>query len=589
MRTYLLAVFLIVLAVPALAKITEISTSCGITDCASVYSISADIPAISIGIKKTIENGLYDYGIFNVKRGMINNTVIEITGKNTIRISGTIPAGSKNLFGFSFMGDISHLNSTWWNSSFNSYLPVIVNFTDNVACILYPVNGTNGINTAALVAAGLMRPDSFDTAFIYADNTETSRWVMPSYRDGNTTYGNNSAKTTLFLMYNGTDLTNTSMYIASAGAVYLRNVSYANIFGCNAALKYYYEIEGKSADTFNFLSVGDTPMTANGGAIYNLSGLFGYGISYNGAGQYFMTAALTSPIQSSNSAAMSAWVLPRSQLAGDLFSIVPTAGGCVDECFWAESSVPVGADTARIGCGVDTNSGGGQVVSYAATLGQWAFLFCNKNTTHNSMFLNGVLVNTTTNAGTWAGATRPLTIGAHPNNYNTGSATIDTVKFYNAAQTPAYILAEYNARYGLYFGNVTTQPPVPVNCTISFASPTPDNNITLPLDSMDILINATVHTTHTINVSIEISGTNYTLSYSNNNTNYAPALAAAHKYNYVIRISNLLGCINETETRIIIISGMTAAELASRFKISDLINMFLIIIIIGLFYVLLKL
>lgn len=584
MKAYLLAMFLIVLAVPSYAKITETKTVCGLTDCYSLFDSSADLTAV-VGNKATPVNGIWDYGKFLTKKGTINNTVIEVMGKNTIKISGTIAAGSHNLFGFSILGDESNLNSTWWNSSFGSYLTVIKNFTDTVPCILYPVNGTNGINTANLITGGLQQKNGYDTAFIYSDNlTENTRWFMASYNDLNYTYGNNTAKTTLFLLYNGTDITDTAMYIASPTASYLRNISFANIFSCVPTLTHYYEFAGTTNDAFNYVLTGDSPMSPVG-AIYNASGMYGYGVSFVN-GQYFITAALSSPIAGKNVAGMSAWVVPRSQLMGDVMGIVPTSGGCIDECFWIESQVPIGSDTARLGCGLDTNSGGGMAVSYKVTLGAWTHIFCNKNTTHISIYLNGVMVNSSANSGTWASATRPLSVGSHPNNYGVGTATVDSVKFYNTNQTDAYILAEYNARYGLYFGNMTTNPPPSINYNVSFFPPTPEDNLTTGFDLVYVF-NVSAFSTVGYNLSLEMNGVNHSLTAVNNFSSYIPTLSGATVYSYIGYII-YSGNINRTERRTLILSGMTQTELDARFKITDLTNLLLIFAVFGLLYMLVR-
>lgn len=127
MRYLFLVLLLILLAMPiTFAKVAEIKTTCGLLDCESYFIIDQDLTAMK-GMKASItavdskstsnETMKYDYGDFLVEQGKLNNVVIEIIDKETIKISGKINGATQNLWGFSILGDDSHLHSTWWNST----------------------------------------------------------------------------------------------------------------------------------------------------------------------------------------------------------------------------------------------------------------------------------------------------------------------------------------------------------------------------------------------------------------------------------------------------------------------------------------
>lgn len=146
-------------ATPSLAQVTEIETHCDLFDCYSVFEVDRNlqpfidmeyrIPDFVTGIPDNARD--YALGKFVTHKGEVSDVEIEILDAHTMKISGRIPGGTSNQWGFSVLGDTSHLNSTWWESALwqcANWSITEVNGTDR---IMQPVifNATGLVNKTA--------------------------------------------------------------------------------------------------------------------------------------------------------------------------------------------------------------------------------------------------------------------------------------------------------------------------------------------------------------------------------------------------------------------------------------------------------
>lgn len=150
------------------ASVTEYSTSCDIFNCSTILKTSFNIPPTFIGNTYTLDQ-LPETAI-KKHFGDVKDLVIFVQDKNTIELSGWIDGSTQNKWGIILLGDTSHENSTWWNSSF--YQCQNITITDNAGLgdqTGYPVllNITHNIN----MSAGFEDIRLVDT-FCYNNGTE---------------------------------------------------------------------------------------------------------------------------------------------------------------------------------------------------------------------------------------------------------------------------------------------------------------------------------------------------------------------------------------------------------------------------------
>jgi len=120
------------------AKLSEIETKCDMFDCYTIletdFEMDSELTAksydVNIAEKKALNPSLKaEFNIPKETQG-IKDMKIELMDKNTIKVSGTIKAGSKNLWGLSIFGDDSFMNSTWWNFTWWYYTNISFTETD---------------------------------------------------------------------------------------------------------------------------------------------------------------------------------------------------------------------------------------------------------------------------------------------------------------------------------------------------------------------------------------------------------------------------------------------------------------------------
>ena len=210
----IIAVFMLVVAVqPVMAYITEEKTVCGLFDCSTTFSIDKDLTAV-LGSQFPVRDNQYPLGQFLEHKGKIRDINIEILDKSHIKVSGKIEGASSNLWGFTILGDESHLNSTWWNSSFSYKAEINIS---NLAGDLYnyEVNITLDENTLGNFSWERNGADvrfyngsevelyHFNDPYTWNATTKTaSFWINVTYLKNNTNntifiyYGNATAVTT---------------------------------------------------------------------------------------------------------------------------------------------------------------------------------------------------------------------------------------------------------------------------------------------------------------------------------------------------------------------------------------------------------
>jgi hypothetical protein len=240
----------------SLAKITEISTTCDMFYCESYYNIDRDL-SVYVGIKNIAEKeGSYAYGEIVKHIGSVNDMTIEVTNKNIIKVSGYIEGATDNLWGFSLLGDTSHLNSTWWNSSWDFKQPInISNTYGNL--VNYPVNisfTSANVNYSKMLSNGcdLRFTDNLSNLlnhYIETWNASgiSSIWVNVSslLNNTNTTvymyYGNalatcNGNASKVFDIYDNFSTNNNNTLWNMTGSVYVNTTSgYLYSYGATTA------------------------------------------------------------------------------------------------------------------------------------------------------------------------------------------------------------------------------------------------------------------------------------------------------------------------------------------------------------------
>lgn len=138
--------FLICLAYPINATITEARTECDLFDCCSWFSIDADLSLLS-GQEYVVSKNTFTYGEIREHIGDVKNLRVSVVNDHTIKVCGNIGGATTNLWGFSFLGDDSHLNSSWWNSTWNTCKNITLEEKNGVA----RVNEIIDINVSSIV------------------------------------------------------------------------------------------------------------------------------------------------------------------------------------------------------------------------------------------------------------------------------------------------------------------------------------------------------------------------------------------------------------------------------------------------------
>jgi hypothetical protein len=150
MKYYLLGLFLYLFLIPNAEAITEIETECGLFDCYTILDLSSPVLSKDIGKRFQVD--------FNERKLKKSNIDLELSFKTDLRkfkemdiefltstrikVSGSIEGASKNQWGMRYKSDLSFMNSTWWNSTweYRNEVNVTENYGENFT--YYPITYT---------------------------------------------------------------------------------------------------------------------------------------------------------------------------------------------------------------------------------------------------------------------------------------------------------------------------------------------------------------------------------------------------------------------------------------------------------------
>jgi hypothetical protein len=395
----------------------------------------------------------YQLGDFSIKYGDVNNAKIEIIDSKTIKICGKISGASKNLWGFSVLGDTSHLKSTWWNSSYLARNSINIS---NTAGNLYNFQVNVSLNTATLISNGTMRGDCNDSRFTWLNGTTEqliSYWLEANC---NTTYTRywvnvpymaNNTNTTVYLYHGNANATGNSTFNSTFTKQY--NITAFNTVDNSLIMDLLID-EGDNN------SVADTSSYGNN-VMFN-----GTSLLFDGINDYVNITGTVGLNMKNNKSSFSilAWVNPatNNMNIGNImargYEVAPLQG-------FYRTGLSIIYNQTLFYLGSNNVSGStcpffvfgwyyllSDTSKINITANQWYFIASVYNGTDMLIYINGVLntnctakIDTPANYGTWR-------IGA---DYNTNTkfenffnGTIDEVRYFNTTVSAKNITDFYN-------------------------------------------------------------------------------------------------------------------------------------------------
>ena len=195
------------------------------------------------------------------------------------------------------------------------------------------------------------------------------------------------------------------------------------------------------------------------GATWSTAGKYGNALSFNGSGAVASVPNSTS-LGLSSAMTVEAWVYPTSVSGwepviykyNDLFYLL------------GASSVATGPAT-----GVGDTGTSGDIISSGSSLSAntWTHLAGTYNGATTKLYVNGVLVASSSHTGSIASSTYPLTIGGNTVDGNYFTGLIDEVRVYNQALSAAQIVTDMNTA----ISTTTVQLAAPVNLHVVSVGP----------------------------------------------------------------------------------------------------------------------
>jgi glucose/arabinose dehydrogenase/chitodextrinase len=182
------------------------------------------------------------------------------------------------------------------------------------------------------------------------------------------------------------------------------------------------------------------------GAITRVAGPTGHGnaLSFSGSGQYITAPNSTSLDIAGNALTLSAWVNPSTTSSGDQVLIGKHWNTTMTSPYY-QYGVELQNNGAKPVFQIGTASGVQAVaMSTSLTKGTWSYLTIVWNGSTVSFYVNGTLVNTANLSATMTARGNPLRIGADANTQQFYKGSLDDLRIYNRAQTPAEIQADMN-------------------------------------------------------------------------------------------------------------------------------------------------
>lgn len=537
-------------ATPSFAKITEIETNCGLFDCYSIFSIDRDLTTIKdytykvIGDTKVGDKRSFDYGEFSIHQGSIKDIEIEILKDGLIKISGKIGGATKNLWGFSLLGDTSHLHSTWWNSDFEQCM----NWT------ITEVNGTDRINQPVIYnATGLI------------NKTANSN----DFRIVNAACGLGGAEQAYEILSN----TSTSVYFATFINATANATTYYSFYWYNNTPV----AVGDDPDLFLYANNGTTEWDSDGGSR-----------PVTRENDYLDWDSLDTPANTYNFTNM---------------TYKPTTGN-----WWFSYELMItqtDPNGVTFGLGDDfLGQGGGPFSAWVAILFDYDGAYYCYDATHGFVtMLNPTSTNVwyTVRANTSldsldGGSGNLVNIDneawAECGNYPAGTTvdSIDQLRLHgDGGDTQIKNIFLSNTSFNTYNKPLTFategiayKPPDVVTFYIVFSTPTPDDDTTRGFD-YDTIINlsATLNGTTITAFVLDWDGTNVSKGDMGNYADFSGSdlnISAGNVYTYRGWITTPQGN-NVTETRTYTASTFTTDEAANQFGLDDLLIILLFVVL----------
>ena len=535
--TGFILVALMFCAVPTFAAVKELKTSCDLFDCYTIFNIdSRDLTAYA-GLKYDMTKGSFPLGSVAVHNGSVAFTKIEIINKTAFKVSGKIKGASSNLWGVGILGDNSHLNSTWWNSS----------YTNCKTITLTETAGKNRVN----------EPMEFNITGIA--NPDTARLVNAECGGGGNlqefqqlTQTSDSIDIVWFA--NGT--ANSETYYG----LYYNNKSAAT--NVNRTLFYVYETfnDGDYTNKPTWTVIDETFSAANG--YLELTGAADYGVINSFIVDYpidLSTVQLYFHFQQTGSR-LSYFALENSTAKAATY--VPQYGYII-YCDTAAEGFAFyrGANTA---VEVNKTEEHGQCIDNV-----YYYVYGHRNTTGYWEIYNvsqdGVLL-----------------LSAQDTTY-TKIRYVRVTGYVGAGGSHKWDLIYIsNSSFNIYdpelVPSLGVEEEEATMCNISFISPTPANNVTHGFD-YNTVINVTLSNLTACVFKIEWNKVNYTLTKLGTGASFLPNTTAGTLYKY--RVICAAGTTtNTTETRTLLITSISEAEINNQITWES-IPPILIILIIG--------
>lgn len=543
---------------PSLAKITEKETSCDLFSCYSIFEIDKNTKALEgytykvIGETKPGDKRSFDHGEFAIHKGSINGMQIEVLKDDLIKVSGDIAGATNNLWGFEILGDKSHLNSTWWNSSYNNKVNLtIINIAGETL-----VNYTAYLNLTRTYTG---TTNFSDLAFINGTCEEISDPL-------NYYVSNYSSNGHIWLLLPELGLPNMSLCLYYNSSI--NGVSPpSEVWNSDYLLVQH--LEELATPTLDMTSYGNNGTISNN--VVNNHGRIGMGKTFYDTG-----AANSGWINCSDTASL--------KVTDDDISYggwVRTARTYNSQfAFGKGINFGVGSDsyTMAINTGYSgytfTASGVWSAYGSAPTANVWYYVVVVYNGTNINVYQDGVRTANTAQTGNLNDVNEPFGIGASTWDGGatwgyTFNGTIDEVFVSDTAISYGSINQSYRMVADqaslVVWGVIEEQPPPAYNYNISFISPTPDSDTTIGFD-YNIVINVSHYSEAVktmVNLFVGSQNKSKTTGLDANYTSFNRSdfdIEAGTLYSVKAYLT-VVGGSNETESRNLIVSTFTTGEI----------------------------
>jgi hypothetical protein len=336
--------------------------------------------------------------------------------------------------------------TSWWNTSF-SYRAKI-NITSLVSTNLNNTIILVNLSTSNLISQGRMNSECGDTRFVDSNGNELQYTIETSTC--------NSANTIYWVWANLTGNANTTIYAYYGNSAATLKTDYTNQ---DYGLAAYYHLDNSTAYGESSTKVYDFSKSGNNAtlvatAVYNSSGRFGGGYSFDGDSDYLSVADPgTSTLDITGNITLMAWVYPRrNSSVNDEEGITGKRSDDTDN--YHISVGTYAASDAKFGFNFYSTGWRAYYTDSSLALNTWHHVVATYNTSVVSLYVDGQLMKN------YTGVTYPLItnnenfyIGSVENSYFYFNGSIDEVRIYNRTLSADEILAIYNSTVPSYINN----------------------------------------------------------------------------------------------------------------------------------------